>query len=106
MPEKPHNILYELKKFTIHEHEFKQLPKSIQKAFLEYEDLELYSKDRQVKDPVKECKRLIKNYLKEIKKNKGQESNVECMILSQLVEMLSKMMAYEFRKLGLEKLLK
>jgi hypothetical protein len=105
MKKKPHNILYEFKHFTIHEHEFKQLPKDIQKAFLEHENLEFYPKKKPIIDPIAEIKRLIKLYLKEIEKNKGAESNVECIIINQIQEVLSKMMAYEVRKLGLEKLL-
>lgn len=99
------NILYEFKNFRIHEHEFKQLPKKIQKAFLEHESIEFYPKSKQIKDPVKELKRLIKEYNKIIKKYKGVETNSECIVIDQMLEVMSKMYAYQIRKLNLSKLL-
>jgi DNA-binding transcriptional regulator PaaX len=91
--------------FTIDEHEFKYLPKTIQKRFKEYEDLEqpwlLVEKDRAAT-----VKKLIKKYAAVIKKNKGAESSEECHYLSSIVYMLEHMYAYEICKLKLEKLLK
>jgi len=91
--------------FTIDEHEFKQLPKSLQKKFKEYEDLEqpwlLKEKDRAAT-----VKKLIKEYASVIKKNKGGETNEECHYLGSIIYMLEHMYAYEIRKLELEKLLK
>lgn len=93
---------------SIHEHEFKQLTKKQQALFEEYRNIEIYQgglKRGKPFDKVEEVKRLIKEYAKEIKKNKGKESNTECMILGQLLELLNRMMAYEIRKLDLGKLL-
>lgn len=93
---------------SIHEHEFKQLTKKQQALFEEYRNIEMYQdglKRGEPFDKVEEAKRLIKDYNKEIKKNKGKESNTECMIVGQLLELLGRMMAYEIRKLDLGKIL-
>lgn len=98
----------ELIRFTIHEYDFERLPKKLKASIEEYRDIELYPgglKRGKKFDKPTEFKRLIKEYLKEIKKNKGEESNIECMIASQMIELLQRMMAYDIRKLGLEKLL-
>jgi hypothetical protein len=97
----------ELMHFTIHEEEFDKLPKKIKEAFKEHQDIEFYPQGKKQGkdfDKVKEVKRLIKEYMKEIKKNKGKESNVECIIIDQLLELLNRMMAHDMRKVGLEKL--
>jgi hypothetical protein len=105
-PEK--DFLDELIHFTIHEHDYKQLSKT-KKAFVEeYHDLELYPnglKKGKKFDKVKEAKRLINEYKNAIKKAGGKESNLECMILGQLLELLNRMMAIDMRKLKLEKLI-
>ena len=91
--------------FSIHEHEFKQLPKSLQQRFKEYEDLDqswLLKED----DRAETVKKIIKKYAAVIKKNKGKESGEECHYLSSILYMLEHMYAYEIRKLELEKLLK
>jgi thymidylate synthase len=98
----------ELMHFTIHEDDFKQLPKKIKEVFEENRDIEFYPQGlKQGKnfDKVKEVKRLIKQYVKEIKKYDGQESNVECIIIDQILELLNRMMAHDMRKVGLEKLI-
>jgi hypothetical protein len=102
------DFLDELVHFTIHEHELKQLPKKVQAFVEQYHDLELYPdglKRGKKFDKVAEAKRLIKEYVKAIKKNKGKESNEECMILSQLMELINRMMAFQIRELRLDKLL-
>jgi hypothetical protein len=101
MADKP--FLDELMHFTVHEHEFKQLPVKIQKAFKEHEDLVcdwLLVKNRPAM-----FKKLLKDYLKQIKKHKGEESNAECMTLGFMIYLLDHMNAQEVRKLNLEKLL-
>lgn len=110
-----YNFLDELIHITIHEHEYKRLPKAV-KAFVdENRDLEFYPKSGREEykkrhgkefNRVEEFKRVVKEYIEEIKNNKGAESNVECMMLDQMVELLKKMMAYEVRQLDLGKLIK
>jgi hypothetical protein len=100
--DKPH--LDELMHFTIHEHEFNQLPEDIQKAFKEHEDCDLsflLGDDR-----AERAKDLIKKYVKVIKKHKGKETNEECITLDFFMYVLAHMNAQEIRKLNLEKLLK
>lgn len=91
--------------FTIDSHEFKHLPKTIQKRFKEYEDLEqpwlLKGKDRAAT-----VKKLIKKYIAVIEKNKGSETNEECHYLGSIIYTLEHMYAWEVRKLELGKLLK
>lgn len=99
------NFLYEFKNFRIHEHEFKQLPKKLQKAFLEHESMEFYPKTRAPVNPVKELKRLIKEYKNTVMKYDGVETNAECIIIDQILELMGKMYAHEIRQLKLEKLL-
>jgi hypothetical protein len=102
------DFLDELVHFTIHENDLKQLPKNLQDFVWEYHDIEMYHnglKRGKKFDKVAEAKRLIKEYCKVIRKNKGQESNEECMIISQLTELINRMMAYQIRELRLDKLL-
>lgn len=103
----PKTFLDEIIRFSIHEHEFNQLSKTKKALVEDYRDIEFYKdglKRGEDFDRVKECKRLIKDYNKVIKKNKGKESNEECMIIGQLLELMNRMMAADIRKLQLEKL--
>ena len=97
--------LDDYKFISIHESEIKLLKKPIRQFIEEYSSIEFYPKEKNV-DKVKEFKRVIKQYLKEIKRNNGKESNPECIMITQMVELLQKMMAYQVRELQLEKLLK
>lgn len=97
--------LDDYKFISIHESEIKLLKKPVRQFIEDYSSIEFYPKERNV-DKVKEFKRVIKQYLKEIKKNKGKESNPECIMISQMIELLQKMMAHQVRELQLEKLLK
>lgn len=97
--------LDDYKFISIHESEIKLLKKPIRQFIEEYSSIEFYPKEKNV-DKVKEFKRVIKQYLKEIKKNKGKESNPECIMITQMIELLQKMMAHQVRELQLEKLLK
>lgn len=100
--DKPH--LDTLMHFTVEEYEFKHLPRNIQKAFKEYENLVcdwLLVKDRPAK-----FKELLRDYIKQIKKHKGKESQEECITLGFMVYMLEHMDAREIRKLKLERLLR
>lgn len=54
-------------------------------------------------DNIKEFEKLKINLNKEIQKNNGEESNVECIIIDQIVELLSKMKLQEIRKLNIFK---
>lgn len=96
--------LDEYKFISIHESEVKLLTKPVRQFIEDYSFVEFYPKERNV-DKVKEFKKLIRKYIKEIKKNKGKESNPECIMISQMVELLQKMMAHQVRKLHLEKLI-
>jgi hypothetical protein len=98
-------FLDEFKRFSIHEHEFNQLPKSLQDSFMEYEDMD-YQFLLNNRDRTKKVKSLIRKYMKEIQKNKGKESNGECCAIDFIVYLLQHMSAKEIRKLHLEKLLK
>lgn len=97
--------LDDYKFISIHESEIKLLKKPVRQFIEEYSSIEFYPKERNV-DKVKEFKKLIKKYLQEIKKNKGKESNPECIMITQMVELLQKMMAHQVRELQLEKLIK
>ena len=99
------NDLDETRHFSIHEYEFSRLPKHIQKAFLEYENIDYY-KGRMPKNRVAKVKDLIRDYVIEIKKHNGKESNTECIAIDLIKYMLDHMMAHEIRKLHLDKLLK
>ena len=97
--------LDDYKTIHIHESELKFLTKPVQQFIEDYSSIEFYPKERNV-DKVKEFNRVIKKYLREIKKNKGKESNAECIMITQMIELLQKMMAAQVRELQLEKLLK
>jgi hypothetical protein len=97
--------LDEMMHFSIHEHEFKQLPKTIQQRFKEYEDLDQSWLLRE-NDRAATVKKLIKKYVAVIEKNKGSETNEECHYLGSIVYMLEHMYAWEVRKLEFGKLLK
>lgn len=99
----------ELIHFTIHEHDFEQLPQKIKKLLEDYRDLEFYKdglKKGKKFDKVKEAKKLIRDYEKEIKSKNGAEGNIECMIVGQLFELLNRMMAKDVRRLKLGRLLR
>lgn len=96
----------EMIRCSIHEHEFKQLPKTKKALLEEYRDMEFYPqglKKGKKFDKVKEFKRLIREYIKQTKDK--PENNIECIVIDQMKELLERMMAHQVRKLGLEKLL-
>lgn len=95
----------EYKYFSIHLDNFKRLSKKTQKELLEHENIELYPAEKNV-NKVEEFKRVVKEYIKHIKKNKSKESNIECIMIDAMIELMQKMMASEVRQLKLEKLLK
>jgi hypothetical protein len=64
--------------------------------------IEFYGEEG-AKDNIKEFKRLKESLNKEIEKNNGEESNVECIMVDQLVELLSKMKLQEIRELNIFK---
>lgn len=93
---------------SIHRSELKLLDRKICKFIEEYRVLEMYrdgKKKGKKFDKTKEFKRLIAAMLKARANNNGKESNEECHYLAQMIELLQKMMLYEFRKLEIEKLL-
>jgi hypothetical protein len=101
MTNKP--FLDELMHFTIHEHEFNQLPIKTQEAFKEFEDVGygwVLVKDRPAK-----FRELLRKYIIQVKKHKGKESGQECITLDCMIYLLEHMNAKEIRKLKLHKLL-
>ena len=60
-----------------------------------------YYGEEGIKDNVKEYKKLCRELAKERKKNKGEESNVECLIIDKITELISKMKLVDVRKLKL-----
>jgi hypothetical protein len=100
-----YNFLDEVKEFSIHEDDYARLPKSVKKVLDDYETIRFYPKGK-VKDKVKEFKKVLKQYTKEIQKNDGEESNIECIMIDQMLQLMQKMFAHEIRSLKLEKLLK
>lgn len=107
MPKKnnEHSFLEEFKTFSIHNDDFKRLSKKTIKEISEHEQIEFYPPGK-CTNKVVEFKKVLKEYLTVIKKNKGQESNIECILIDQMNELISKMYAHEVRELKLEKLLK
>lgn len=70
----------------------------------EFSDMEFYPGGMKNGKPVKkilELKRLTNELVKIRKKNKGKESNVECMIYDQIQELLRKMMLKDLRKVSI-----
>lgn len=98
-------FLNEIKKFSIHEHEYEKLPKNVKKILENYEDIDFF-KEKEIKNYPVKFKSLLKKYLEEIKLNDGKESIGECITLDMLLQLLDRMFAHEIRKLKLEKLLK
>lgn len=66
----------------------------------DYEKIEYYGENGTT-DNIKEYKKLCKDLEKERKKNKGEESNVECLIIDKITELISKMKLKEVRELKL-----
>jgi hypothetical protein len=95
----------QIRHFSIHEDDFKELPKKVRKCLKDKEDLAYVNMSDVVDKPMK-FNHYVKQYVKCVKQNKGQESNVECMIIDSMVFMLQHMTADDIRKLHLEKLLK
>lgn len=60
-----------------------------------------YYAEEGTKNNVKEYKKLCKELAKERKKNKGEESNIECLIIDKITELISKMKLIDVRKLKL-----
>lgn len=65
-----------------------------------YPIIEYYGSEG-TKDNVNEYKKLCKELAKERKKNKSEESNVECLIIDKITELISKMKLVDVRKLKL-----
>ena len=102
------SFMDEFTNISIHDSELEHLSKPIQKFIEENARVQIYPKGLKRGKPynkVLEVKRLIKEMVEVRAKNKGRESNTECMIVSSICEILDKMMLQEFRKLSLEKLL-
>ena len=95
----------EFKYFSIHKNEFEKLPVKIQKAFQLHENIEFYPAEKNI-NKVEEFKKVVMEYTKHIKKSKGKESNIECLMIDQMIELLQKMMAAEVRQLNLKNILK
>ena len=102
------DIMDGFKHYTIHEDEYRQLSRK-DKDFLDgYQNIEFYEngmKNGKRIDKVKEFKRVVKEMVKIRDKNLGEQSNLECMHIDLLVELLRKMMLTDVRKLHFEKLL-
>jgi hypothetical protein len=98
----------EMMRFSIHFHEFSLLNAKLQKAFKEYEDIEFYpngTKNGKPLDKVKEFKRVLKEFVKQVEKCKGEEDNIQCIMIDQMLELMRRMMLKDFKKLKLEKIL-
>jgi hypothetical protein len=98
----------EIVHISIHKDDIKRQPKRIQKFIDEFRNIEFYEsglrKGKKL-NKVAEFKRLIKELKKVRDKNKGEESNVECIVYDQMIELLGRMMLKDLRKLNLDKLL-
>lgn len=94
--------------FSIHEDELVKLTKKERKFLEQFKLIEFY-KDGKKKgkkfDKVKEFKRIIMNMIEIRGRHEGKESNIECICLDQLNELLRRMMLKDVRRLELEKIL-
>jgi hypothetical protein len=103
------NFMDELIHCTVHQDEYDRNLTIEQQSFVDsYRDFEFYAGGLQNGKPfdkVAEAKRLIVAYSKYIKDNGGKETNGECAIITQLMEIFGRMDAKDFRELHLEKLL-
>lgn len=94
--------------YDIHEDDYRLLPAKVRNAIDAYENIDFYRaglKNGKKVNKVKEFKRVVRNYLKVIKKHNGDESNIECILIGQLIELLKRMPAADVRKLKIENLL-
>jgi hypothetical protein len=92
---------------SVHKDEVKHESKEVQKFIKDNARVEFYPgglKKGKKFDKVKEFKRLLKELEKVRKKHKGEESNIECIVYDQLMELMGRMMLHDLRKLELEKL--
>jgi hypothetical protein len=101
-PEK--TFLDEIKRFSIHEHEYNQLPEKFKAKLSEYEDLDYFA-GKMPKNRVPLFKKHLKTYADLVKKNK-KVTNEECITLDIIFYLLDRMFADDIRKLKLERLLK
>lgn len=92
---------------SIHPTQLKELPKEIRKAFLDHQAIEFYPKGKKRGKKINkadEFKQQVYKYLEEIENNKGEESNVEALIVDCMIELLQKMSLSDIRNLNLKRL--
>jgi hypothetical protein len=93
---------------TINKDDIASESKAVQKFIERNSRLEFYCgglKDGKKFDKVKEFKRILKRLEKIRKDHGGKESNIECLVYDQLMELMSRMSLKDLRRLQLEKLL-
>jgi hypothetical protein len=102
------HLLDQFRNYNIHEDDYRALPAKVRDAFDRFESIEFYTaglKNGKKVNKIKEFKRVVRAYKKNIDKHPDEDSNIECIMIDQMLELLRRMPAADIRKLGLEKLL-
>lgn len=102
------SIMDEFVTFQLHQEDYNRLPAVVRNIMEEYKQIKFYpdgKKNGKNFDKTKEFIKLVKEYKKLIKDNKGKESNEEGMCVDMMLQLLSSMMLSEIRKIKLGNLI-